>query len=169
MGAPLTQTQLPLESILDLNGKQTYLGNAFILPQNGKQLTDTSEHPIMYISNPAGSGKSLFMYQRKYGTDNNNAILRFYFNPTINALNSATVPVNLRTSATQTSVSNCYLSSTITSNGTLFKSISITVYTIDANLLFIIDPGTSYLITAQQVSGSSGNSDIYIENTWYEI
>lgn len=169
MAAPLTQTQLPQESILDINGKQTYLGNSFVLPQNGKSLSDTMEHPLILVSNPAGSGKSLFMFQRKLSTDNNTTLIRFYANAVVNVAGSTTAPVNLRSGSATTSVANCYLGATITSAGTLMAVIPSTIYSIDSSLLFILDPGNNFYISGQQISGSSGSSNVFIELTWYEI
>jgi hypothetical protein len=169
MAAPLTQTQLPMEAILDLFGKQTYLGNSFTLPQTGKALTDTSEHPIAVIKNPSGSGKSLFLYGFSIISDLNPTLIRFYISPTINAAGSATAAVNLRSGSTTSSISLCYLGATITANGTLAYTIPCTTSGIPLHFLIVIDQGNSLLITGQQVSGSMGTSNIYLASAWYEI
>ena len=167
MSAPLTQTQLPSESILDIFGKQNYLGNSFILPNPGTTLTDETEDPAIVISNPAGSGKSLFVFNKKFTTDNNNVLVRFYFNPVQNVAGSTTTPINVRTGATQKSVSRCYLSSTITSNGTYVAIIPAISLLISTDLLYIVDQGNSLLITGQQVG--MGTTTLYSEIAWYEI
>jgi hypothetical protein len=169
-GVPIanwTPNQLPLDAILDINGKQTYLGNTFLLPAAGLVLADTSEDPISLIVNPVGSGKSLFFFSRTVTTNNNNVILNYYFNPVPNVLGSPTTAINLRTSSTTASIAKAYLGSTVTSTGTLFNSLLATVYLIGSDLLFIVDPGSSVLITGKQVG--SGSTTVYSENVWYEI
>jgi hypothetical protein len=84
MSAPLTNTQIPNDSILDINGRQTYLGNSFILPAPGFSLSDEMEDVLAVLTNPSGSGKSLFFFTRKVSTDNNNVIVRYYLNPILN-------------------------------------------------------------------------------------
>lgn len=167
MSAPLTQTQVSTDSILDLNGKQTYLGNSFTLPAAGTSLTNTSETPITLIKNPVGSGKSLFIFNRVVVTNNNPVLARYYLNPTINAAGSATVPLNLRSGANTVSVSLCYLGMTITSNGTLLETLPASQYGIRSDVLLVIDPGTNLLITAQQAG--AGTTLVVPENAWYEI
>ena len=167
MAAPLTQTQLPMEAILDIFGKQNYLGNSFILPNPGTSLGDTSETPMALIKNPSGSGKSLFIFNKKVTTDNNNVLVKFYFNPTPNVLGATTTPINVRTGATSVSISRCYLASTITSNGTYVATIPALALLVNSDLLYIIDPGASFLITGTQVS--MGTTTIFAEIAWYEI
>lgn len=166
---PLTNTQIPDKSLLDINGRQTYLGNSFILPLNGKSLSDTSEHPILLIENPGSSDKSLFLFSRKVSSDNNNILMRFYSGPTITSAGTPTTALNLRSGSQNTSIAQCYLSPTIASNGAFLANLPATVYSITSDVLFILDPGTTFLITGQQFSGSSGSSNAFSENIWYEI
>lgn len=167
MSAPLTSTQISTDSILDLNGKQTYLGNSFTLPAAGTSLTDTSETPVALIKNPSGSGKSLFLFNRVVVTNNNPVLARYYLNPTVNVLGSTSASTNLRTGANTTSVSLCYLGMTITANGTLLETLPASQYGIRADVLLIIDPGSNLLITAQQAG--AGTTLVVPENAWYEI
>jgi len=167
MGAPLTQTQLPLEAILDLNGKQTYLGNTFALPAAGTSISNTTETPTTVIKNPSGSGKSIFIFMRAFSSNNNPVVFRTYLNPTINASGSATGAVNMRTGATQTSISLCYEGATITSNGTLIDVYASGQYGFTSPILLILDQGSSVLITAQQAA--AGTSLAIPQVAWYEI
>lgn len=162
-----TQTQVAENSILDLNGRQTYLGNSFILPDTGASLTDTAEHPIEVIKNPAGSGKSLFIFNRMLVTNNNPVIVRFYLNPTLNVPGTTTVAKNLRTGATLASISVNYLGATITANGTLFSTLPASSLGTISTTLIIIDPGSSILVTGQQAG--AGTTLVVSENAWYEI
>lgn len=167
MSAPLTQTQIPNDSILDINGRQTYLGNSFALPATGTSLTDTSETVMAVIKNPAGSGKSLFIFDRTIVTNNNPVLVRFYKNTTINVAGSATAALNLRTGATTTSISLCYLGAMITSNGTFMQTLPASQYGTCSNLLLIIDQGNSILVTGQQAG--AGTTLAVADIAWYEI
>jgi len=91
---PITANQVPDHSILDINGKQTYLGNGYILPAppNGFTLSGTAEVPIALIRNPvtSGAGKALFLYQRKLASTDT-TIVRFYSNPTVSNIGIQTI------------------------------------------------------------------------------
>ncbi len=167
MSAPLTKTQISTDSILDINGKQTYLGNSFMLPTAGTSLANTSETVLGAITNPTGSGKSIFLFSRMVSTNNNSVLVRYYLNPILNVPGSITVPLNVRTGATTASVSICYLAPSITSNGSLLETIPASVYGIKSGVLIIIDPGTSILLTGQQAL--AGTTLCVAENAWYEI
>ncbi len=167
MAIPITNTQTPDYSIMDVNGRQTYLGNTFALPQTGVSLANTSETPAVVIINPAGSGKSLFLFSTALYSDLNPAIVRLYSNPVLNIAGSATVAVKMRSGSTFASVSVNYLGATITSSGTLVTIFPVPIYGLQLGLLYIIDPGNSVLMTAQQAA--AGTSNIYIEAVWYEI
>ncbi len=167
MSAPITSTQTPDNSILDLNGRQTYLGNSFSLPQAGKALTNTAETAAVVITNPAASGKSLFLFYRTIYSDLNPVLVRLYSNPVLNVPGATTAPKNMRSGSTTATVSVCYLSASITSNGTLVTAFPASPYGAESNSLYIIDPGNSVLLTGQQAA--AGTSNVYIENVWYEI
>ncbi len=167
MAIPITGTQTADNSILDINGRQTYLGNSFSLPATGTSLTDTSEHPMMVIKNATGSGKSLFIPWMSLLSNNNPVIVRFYLAPVLNVPGSTTTPVNLRTGSGLVSVATCYLGATITSNGTLFFEMPVTTTGLVTNLLSILDPGAMMLATGQQAAG--GTSLVVVNAAWYEI
>lgn len=166
MSAPLTSTQISPDAILDINGKQTYLGNSFTMSIQ-PVISDTSEDPVCFINNPKGSGKSLFIFYRNINTPGNPAVVTYYFNPTVNVLGSPTLPVNLRTGSTTTSVSQCYLGATFSANGTYFSAAPFSVAFAQNLSPFIIDQGSSLLITVLQIF--AGSSPYYIETAWYEI
>lgn len=167
MSAPLTKTQIAVDSILDLNGKQTYLGNSFSLPMLGLSFVDTAEYPVCLIRNPSGSGKSIFLFNTNVSTNNNPLAVRYYFNPTVNIAGATRTPINLRSGSTTSTVSLCYLGSTFSSNGTLLSLTQSTISSSASEVLRIIDQGDSLLITAQQ--SGTGTSVVVSENAWYEI
>lgn len=110
---PLNNHQIPDKSILDTNGRQTYLGNTYILPINGTNLLDSNEHPVALITNPTNSGKSLFLFTRKIDSTDV-TFVRFYGNPTALTSGGLTSTPNLRTGSANTSVSQCYLNPSLT-------------------------------------------------------
>lgn len=168
MAIPISNTQLPLDAILDLNGKQAYLGNSFILPYPAKALNDQTEDPLCVIQNPSGSGKSLFIFNRKIMSDNNVVLVKFYLNPVLNVPGSATAAINLRTGSTLASIAKCYNGASITSNGTFFEALAANAPGNSSNVLLILDPGASILLTGTQET-STGPSNVYFECAWYEI
>jgi hypothetical protein len=113
MTTPLTDRQIPDKSILDINGRQTYLGNTFILPINGTNLLDNNEHPVALISNPASSQKALFLFARKVDSSDT-TFVRFYSTPTVTNPGGQTMAVNMRTGSANTSISTCYLNPALT-------------------------------------------------------
>jgi hypothetical protein len=165
-----TQYQIPDNSIMDVNGKQTYLGNTFILPINGFNIDSASELNVALITNPVGNTKALFLFTRSAAADGP-GVLRYYFNPTVTSPGTPTTPINLRPASPNTSVSLCYLNPSISSNGTFFSTVGTEVtIEVDQYTLFILDPGQSMLITAQSPNWSMGNDVlVYSENIWYEL
>lgn len=172
MSAPITSTQTPDNSILDINGRQTYLGNTFTLPMPGFQINNTSENTAFIISNPAGSGKSLFIYDLNIFTNNsettNILLTKVYINPVIDTAGSSTAALNTRFGSNTVSVSLCYLGASVISNGTLLTIFPTPTTGFRSNVIFVIDQGYTLLFTAQQTS-ESVNPTVFIETTWYEI
>lgn len=164
---PLNSKQTPNDSILDINGRQAYLGNTFVLPMPGKSLTDTVETVLALISNPATSTKAFFVFSRKVSTDNNGVTFRTYLDPVINVAGSETVPQNLRPSYGTVSVSDCYLASTVTDEGDLLGAVSAGQQGLDLSTMIILDPGDSLLVTGQQ--NEAGTTNAFLELCWYEL
>jgi hypothetical protein len=165
---PSTSVQVAENSILDLNGKQSYLGNSFILPQNSIAITTENETPIILIVNPSSNTKSLFIFTKKFYGDNNACAIRTYYNPTVTSTGSATPAVNTRTGSTTTSVAKCYLGASVSSNGTFVSTLLSTEFTQNTSAIVqIIDPGTSFFLTAQQ--SASGTTSLFGEISWYEL
>lgn len=85
-----TKNQVPDHSFFDINGKQTYLGNSYILPTPGIILPGTTEMPLALITNPSGTTKSLFLFQRKLNSSDV-AIIKYYIDPTVSTIGVQTV------------------------------------------------------------------------------
>lgn len=160
---PLNQAiQIAENAILDLNGKQAYLGNSFNLSFSAS-LSDTEEHAEILITNPSTSNKSLFIFESSInGTLG--AFANFYIMPIIGANGNAITPVNLRPAYNTISIAKTYSSPTISSNGTLIINITTAIA---SNILMVIDPGYSLLITAQAFAATAMTA--IIQTSWYEI
>jgi hypothetical protein len=164
------QTQVPEHSILDQFNKQTYLGNAFILPAPGITVT-TTPTPIALIVNPASSSKSLFVNLRRYTSHSGQIIMRVYNNAVPATLGTQATPINLRAANSNTSVANCYLNGqfTLTSDGTITSTLGVPTgnyVIVDNTLLIILDPGQNLcVISTADTSSTLTESDI----SWYEL
>jgi len=157
-------TQIAEKSILDAFNKQIYLGNGFI-KSLAISLGDTNEDVQLSIANPSISSKALFVITRQISAS---ALVtaRFYINPTGLSAGSATTPVNLRPAYSATSVATCKTTPTVSGNGTLISSIASNGPMNTSNILVILDPGKTLLMTAQ---AATGTPTCIIETVWYEI
>lgn len=160
------QVQIAQESILDLFGKQTYLGNSFVYTYSGS-LADTSEHTAVLINN-ASSGataKSMFLMSQKV-TSTTQVYVRYYITPTVSAAGTPATPLNLRPAYATSSVLTVTTAPTASPLGTLMSMQSANGPSTISNTLFVIDPGYKLLVTAQ---AATGTPSIFIENVWYEL
>lgn len=173
---PATPKQLPDHAILDQFGKQTYLGNAFVVPV-GLTIATLSETPLLLLQNPAltGSqtvGKALFLNLRRFSSASEQVLIKTYFASVVSSIATATVPINLRPANSNASIAQLYPNGqfSVSSNGTLISAVGCAAddYVIQDNLLLIIlDPGQSVLLTLTAISNTSTlvNADV----SWYEL
>lgn len=173
MTTSLTAVQIPDKSIMDLFGRQAYLGNAFYLPHTGKALASTAETTVGVISVPSVASQlsshnpalSVFISSRSvFSSTTDSIIFRFYKGPTVTVNGSATTPVNARTGTTTASVASCYFAPTVTVNGTLITAQS--TFQPEIGDLIVVDPGTNLLITAQAIANTP---TAFVQLGWYEI
>lgn len=172
---PGTNRQVPDHSIMDAFNKQTYLGNQFVYVNNGTTGT-TSEFPFILLSNPAvttsgfpANYQSLFVNFNKLicQTAAATATAKIYLNPTVTGAGTAKTPVNLRTGSATTSAGVLTASPSVSSNGTLIGVLNASPGLADmTNILSIIDPGNSILIT---VTTSSTTTTVASEIVWYSL
>lgn len=166
------QNQVAEKSILDISGRQTYLGNSFNAGFAPQALGVTTEVPVFLVTNPAGSTKSLFCFDRRYEiivSSTDTASFTFYLNPTVSSVGTVVTPTNLRFNVASP------LSTVATSS---FPSVSsfgsqvLDVSTVSSgnpsrsNVLFILDPGVTLLLTA---ISSSATAPVGFQMAWYEI
>lgn len=166
---PATNRQVPDAAIMDINGKQAYLGNQFVASATAA-LADTNEAPFLYIANAAANSKALFHYLRSFvSTDATIDItFRVYQNPTTVTSGSAVTPINCRPANPLASIAICKKSVSVATKGTLVTTLVVSggILQSSSNLILIVDPGQSLLVTAQ---AASGTPSIAGEAVWYEI
>lgn len=176
---PASNKQIPDQAILDLHGKQPYLGNQFITSSSVVALADASEHPVLSIACPSqatqGVGafpnaKALFVNLRQMfcndATGLTGIVYRVYVNATTLAAGTVKTPVNARPANTLTSIAVVRSAPTAVANGTL-----VGVYSVgfgicqELDALLILDAGQNMLITAQATAASSA----IVDTSWYEL
>lgn len=170
-----TPKQVPDHAIMDLFGKQAYLGNQFVYAIGDMEITQTSEYPLFYLSNPSVAAsafpsgwQALMVNLAKIAclTASQNAVLRIYLNPTASGGTSET-PLNVRPGNTEiTSIAALTLSPTASANGSLVETLSSQPGLPDKSSgLYILDPGESMLVTVQT---SSTSTYIGSSLSWYQ-
>lgn len=167
---PATNVQIPAESILDTFYKQTYLGNAFIVPVE-VSLGDTSETLIALIRCPATATKAIFLNLRRFSSSDQEVLIKTYLKPTISTTSTASVPSNLRPASPSVSQAQLYPHGqfTVSSNGTLISGIGCAgddFVVMDNKLLIILDPGQSLVITATALADTT---TLNLDASWYEL
>jgi hypothetical protein len=165
---PSTGFQTADNSILDINGRQTYLGNHFALPVVRVSLTGSSETNIALLQNPSTNSKSMFINLRRVSSTTQLCQFQFYIGSTFSVAGTLVTPVNLRTGSATTSISTCTTGPTTSAKGTLIESLECPTddyVTTDSDLLIILDPGKNILITATPASDTKVNINL----AWFEI
>lgn len=174
---PATYKQVPDHSFMDRFYKQTYLGNSYILHSGAVSLSDTTETPVLLIQNPVVVAQAfpnqvgLFVNLRRMTSSAQGVTQKVYINPVTNTLSTTTVPSNLRHASSFVSKSVCRVAGnfTLTSNGTLYSitgCAGTNSTAEDSQLLLILDPGTTLLVTATALAGSTS---VNAEACWYEL
>lgn len=168
--SPATNRQVPDHAIMDIFGKQAYLGNQFIAGTPLVTLGDMSEDPLIVLSCPSTAAKALFSFSRKLNVYNssNNVAFRLYFNPTGVTGGTAITPVNSRIANPNVSIATSAYSPTISTKGTFIATLPVVLgyFQNDSLLGLIIDPGSSLLITAQ---ASASSTAVSAELVWWEL
>lgn len=152
-----TSTQIPSEAILDLNGKQHYLGNAFSAPVSGLSLSTTNETNLMLISNAVTNTKSLFVYHREISSSAYGVTVKLYSNPTVSNAGTSITPVNYRPASSRAATGTTSYSPTTSANGTLIDMMSCGsgYEKSESGLLIILDPGQSLLMTGKAATATT--------------
>lgn len=158
------------KSILDLSGKQTYLGNQYSV--NKSFTISTSEIPLLYLNNVQTSAATKALFQSllrvALETNTNELTINVYVNPTLSG-GSTVTPLNMRTSyGIANMVATVVSSPTVSSIGTLIDTISASPgqAVSESNLLKILDNGQSLLITGI-ASGTGTLCNVVL--AWYEL
>lgn len=151
-------------SILDYFYRQVYLGNGFILA-NLASLADTNEHNEILISNPSTNSKSLFFFINRLGASGA-VTSRIYYNPTVSANGTPTIPINLRPAYSTLSSALSFTAPTISAVGTNIDTTVCGGAENESKKMIIIDPGFSILVTLQ---ATTATITVNQELIWYEI
>jgi len=163
-------TNAPDNSILDINGRQTYLGNTFSFTTT-TTFGNTTEEPSFLIVNNSSNKKAIYCDLRRLICLNSMyVIFRLYFNPTITSMGTTSTVLNLRPGSANTSISSVFTPGnfTVSSNGMYHSTLSSSNFSPDVSqTLIILDPGQSLLITSQ--AGESSPIPAAAELVWYEI
>lgn len=158
------QTSVPTST-----GLPTFLSSTYGFAIGINQPTASTDNPLLYLRNPNGSGKNLYVKFCSYGIAVANVLgtIRLYKNPTVSANGTAQTIVSFgggTTVALLTSVP------TVTSNGTLLhtgvtgqNSLSLNI-PLDFELT--IAPNESLLLTG---SPGSNSRQAEISLRWIEV
>lgn len=172
---PATNRQVPDHSIMDVFGKQTYLGNTFAAA-TGFVAIGTSEAPLLYIACPAQntaafsnakalfcSIKNLLCYDTTMATG---LIYRVYLSAATISGGTPFTPVQMRPANANASLATVLVSPTVGSNGTLIAAYSVGFESPEMGSdLIILDAGKNMLITAQASAASMGAANL----SWNEF
>jgi len=164
---PINHFQVPEMAAQDVFGRQTYLGDTYIVGLDATN-SATTETPLLLLINPSTNKKSMFIFTKKMSalTSNHNAQFRIYYNPTITSNGTVQTPVNLRNGSSFLSTMNCYSAPTIANSGTFVAMLATTAFNPEtSSVMQIIDPGKSMLLTGQV---SNANDAINCEVVWFE-
>lgn len=132
----------------------TEWGQMFQTSTNSQALTGTTETAFFYFQNPNGSGKTAKIYNIEFGPTlgNNYVTYRIYLNPTVTANGTGLTETGNRQTNQASTVVNTFLIPTVSSNGTLLKTIvnsglSGSTREVLYNFGFWIEANNSLLIT----------------------
>ncbi len=158
-------TQIAEKSILDLAGRQTYLGNSFsIVPTF--TLAATTETPLVLITNASTTAKGFFLFRRAIFASTS-IVARYYYQPTMNSASVVVTPFNLRPAYGTASLALVNSTLSVSANGTLMTQLSSNNV---SDVLTILDPGKKILITVQSATASGGSPESgAVETDWFEI
>lgn len=163
-----TSAQIPNDSILDINGRQAYLCNQFIVGPDTVSLADASEHPILYLLNPSTNTKSLFIYNMNLNAVGATDVITYRIYSASSGVSGGTAatPQNCRLAASNTSNASALTSPSVSSNGTRIQTIAVGFNSQSIkNPLFVIDPGSSILVTGKAATTATA----ICEFIYYEI
>jgi len=144
-------------------------GQMFSVSTNSVALTGTTETAFFYFQNPNGSGKNAKIFDIILGGAlgvNDSVIYRIYFNPTVTVNGTVLTEVGHRQTNQASNIINTFITPTVSSNGTLIKTILIFHDSIDLKYKFNlwIEPNNSLLIT-RQISSNTTIGGVNVEWT----
>lgn len=135
MSFAVPPTQIPDKAILDLFGRQAYLGNEFSASSGYVTQPTITENPYLYLKNPSTNTKSAFIHKLEwtFGGSVGLVLGRSYLNPTVSSNGLSTSPVNARPSSGVSSTISSFTSPVIAA-GTKQTSTITTVADVAGSL-----------------------------------
>lgn len=173
---PATNKQVPDHSLMDLNGKQAYLGNQFSVTSGLVAIANATEVPVLYLACPAQPSqgafqnqKSIFCNVRDMFSDDvtlaTGIVYQIYLGATV-AGGSALTPANRRPANPTVSIATATLSPTASNKGTLLYGLAVGFQSPALRSdLIILDPGQNLLITAK----ASAATTAFVNTSWMEF
>ena len=175
VGQKVMTSSLPVVISSDQSAIPVSTGLPFFLPYTFgyavgiNQPSAGTDNPLIFLKNPSGSGKTIYLSFVSYGVAVANVLgtIRIYYNPTTTA-NGTSQTIN--SFGGGTTVMNLYTVPTVTSNGTLYSSYVTGQNTnsilIQINYEISIAANNTVLITGNP---GSNNRQAEISMRWIEI
>lgn len=169
MANKYNQNQVPDKSILDLNGRQAYMGNQYTISIPAQSVAANTETALVLIRMPAGLEKSVFLIRKNLSvsTGNEHCLLKVYHTPTFSVAGTPQTPVNVRPGSGQVSQALITTLPTVSVNGTLMECFRASDGSaISTHQMQVADSGGSLLIS---VTPSANPTVIDLTITWNEV
>lgn len=145
-----------------------YVGNAFALVLDTVN-AQSAEGGLLLVTNPNGSGKTLYFVQIFANTDPANSTwskFRVFYAPTITGNGTSRTPVNLTAGSATASVANVFSGPTYSARGSQIYVTETSAGTPqELRNVWTLPPNQSMLITSQ---AKSNNVPIELGLFWYE-
>ncbi len=150
-------------------GLPAFLADTYGFAIGINQPTASTDNPLLYLRNPNGSGKNLYIKFTAYGiaVANVAGVIRCYLDPTVSANGTAQTVVSFGGGTTVALLNSV---PTVTSNGTLLYTGVVGQNSISLSIPFdfelTIAPNHSLLITG---SPGSNNRQAELSLRWIEV
>jgi len=154
---------------------QIVIGNAYTQISTGLTI-GTAEANVFYMKNNSTS-KTVYIFNalavQDVGNDNNWAIFRLYYNPTVSANGTAATISNMLAGSANTSGCNAFTAPTVTTRGTLAKywvsginNVAAVIQDVLFPNYFVLPPAQSLLITGAAKSNGQAMNNLF---QWFEV
>jgi len=170
MAIKYNQNQVPDKSILDLHGRQAYMGNEFTAIPAALTI-GTAELPAVLLRMPASTTNpaSAFLTALHAIVDSSSAtcLIKMYLQPTVSNVGADQVSTNVRPASGVAATAVVTTLPTVSNNGILIYTSRIGAnQTLNDHALHrVLDAGYSVLITLQ---ASGASTAVHVNIAWFE-